>query len=44
MVNTLKEGEKINYIFDDQESEMYKYLISKYSDKINLVATKAAQS
>jgi hypothetical protein len=44
MINSLKEGEKINYIYDDQESEMYKYLMSKYPDQINLVSTKAAQS
>ena len=44
MINSLQKGEKINYIFDDQESEMYKYLTNKYPDKVNLVATKAAQS
>ena len=44
MISSLKENEKINYIYDDQESEMYKYLTSKYPDQINLVSTKAAQS
>lgn len=44
MINSLNEGEKINYIFDDPNSEMYKYLHDKYSDKINEISTKAAQS
>ena len=44
MISTLNDGEKINYIYDDQDSELYKYLMSKYSDKINSVAAKAAQS
>lgn len=44
MIKSLKEGEKINYIYDNIDSEMYKYLHENYADKINEISTKAAQS
>lgn len=44
MIDTLNEGEKINFIYDDPNSEMYKYLHNNYADKINEISTKAAQS
>jgi len=44
MMSTLKDGEKVNYIFDSIDSEMYKYLHENYADKINEISTKAAQS
>jgi len=42
MIDTLNEGEKINFIYDDPNSEMYKYLHNNYADKINEISTKAA--
>lgn len=44
MINSLNEGEKINYIFDSTESELYKYLHENYADKINEISARAAQS
>jgi hypothetical protein len=44
MIKSLQEGEKINYIYDNEDSEMYKYLMSNYADKISPISAKAAQS
>ena len=44
MIKSLQEGEKINYIYDKVDTEMYKYLHENYADKINEISTKAAQS
>ena len=49
MLDTLENGEKLNYIYDDVNSPLYKYLSDlntsgQYSGKINIVTAGASQS
>ena len=43
MVNTLKNGEKIGYIYSKQDSNLYKLLSTKYKDKVNFYSGSDAQ-
>ena len=43
MVDTLKEGEKIGYVYTDSTSELYKLLTTEFSDHIQLYKGSSAQ-
>jgi uncharacterized protein (DUF2249 family) len=49
MLDTLEDGEKLNYIYDSVDSPLYKYLSNlnssgEYSGKINIITAGASQS
>lgn len=43
MMSLLSDGEKVNFIYYNDNSDVYKYLMGKYSDKVNLLLGNAAQ-
>jgi len=47
MLDTLEDREKLNYIYDDTDSVLYKYLDNlnksgEYKDKINIITAGAS--
>jgi hypothetical protein len=43
MVDTLAEGEKIGYIYDNENTPLYKLINEKFKDKVNLYKGTDAQ-